>query len=100
MANKTIMIVEDEAGIREFIQKYLSQEGYNVIPAESGEQALEYLHSIRPHLILLDIDMYGIDGFTVCQEIRKKLTIPIIFLTARSETDRKSTRLNSSHVAI
>lgn len=85
MENKTIMIVEDEAGIREMTQMYLTEEGYHVIPVASGEQALERLHSTSPHLILLDIEMPGIDGFTVCQEIRKKLTVPIIFLTVRRD---------------
>lgn len=86
MKTKTIMIVEDEVGIREMTQMYLEREGYHVIVAESGEQALEHLQSMSPHLILLDIEMSGIDGFTVCQEIRKKMTIPIIFLTVRRRT--------------
>src|SRR5690625_5840462 len=105
MQDKTIMIGEYEAGIREMTQMYLNQEGYHVIPAASGEQALALLHETTPHLILLDIEMPGMDGFTVCHEIRKKITIPIIFLTVRRDTidkikcfelDRKSTRLNSS----
>lgn len=82
----TIMIVEDEVGIREMTQKYLEQEGYRVLPAENGEQALSVLDTVQPDLILLDIEMPGMDGFTVCQEIRKKLTIPIIFLTVRRDT--------------
>lgn len=86
MQNKTIMIVEDEAGIRELTHKYLSQKGYHVVLAEDGEQALRLLQSTIPDLILLDIEMPGIDGFTVCQEIRKKMTVPIIFLTVRRDT--------------
>lgn len=84
--NKKIMIVEDEAGIREITKKYLNQVGYPVVAVRNGEEALECLHSANPDLILLDIEMPGIDGFTVCQEIRKKLTVPIIFLTVRRET--------------
>src|SRR5690625_5846558 len=90
MENALIMIVEDEAGIREMTEKFLVKEGYRVVSFSSGEEALENLTDTNPHLILLDIEMDGIDGFTVCQEIRKQLTVP----------DRKSTRLNSSHVAI
>src|SRR5690625_7452778 len=83
MENKTIMIIEDEAGIREMTQKYLSNEGYNVVTVESGKKALDNLQSINPHLILLDIEMPGKDGFTVCKEIRKQMTVPIIFLSVR-----------------
>lgn len=86
MENKLIMIVEDEVGIREMTQKYLIQEGYDVVTLKNGEEALQNLDSIKPDLILLDIEMPGMDGFTVCQEIRKSLTIPIIFLTVRRET--------------
>ncbi len=88
MESKTIMIVEDEAGIRELTRKYLNQKGYNVILTDSGEQALKLLQTETnsPDLILLDIEMPGIDGFTVCQEIRKKMTVPIIFLTVRRNT--------------
>lgn len=77
------MIIEDEAGIREMTQMYLSKEGYNVVSVESGKKALDNLHSINPHLILLDIEMPGMDGFTVCKEIRKQMTVPIIFLSVR-----------------
>lgn len=81
--NKKIMIVDDEAGIREITKKYLRQVGYPVVAMKSGEEALEHLHSANPDLILLDIEMPGIDGFTVCRKIRKSLTVPIIFLTVR-----------------
>lgn len=80
------MIVEDEEGIREFTMKFLLKQNFNVIPAENGEEALKLLNNSTPDLILLDIEMPGMDGFTVCQEIRKKLTIPIIFLTVRRDT--------------
>lgn len=86
MENALIMIVEDEAGIREMTEKFLVKEGYRVVSFSSGEEALENLTDTNPHLILLDIEMDGIDGFTVCQEIRKQLTVPIIFLTVRRDT--------------
>lgn len=72
LAQKTIMVVEDEAGIREITKMYLTKKGYNVILASDGEQALKYLNSTNPHLVLLDIEMPGKDGFEVCKEIRKK----------------------------
>lgn len=85
MNNKTIMIVEDEIGIREMTQRYLNREGYHVIAVQNGEEALKKLQSINPDLVLLDIEMPGIDGFTVCKKIRKTMTVPIIFLTVRRE---------------
>lgn len=80
------MIVEDEDGIREFTLKFLVKQGFNVVPAKNGEEALKLLTKFKPDLILLDIEMPGMDGFKVCQEIRKKLTVPIIFLTVRRDT--------------
>lgn len=86
MGQFTILIVEDEDGIREFTMKFLVKQGYKVIPARNGEEALKLLKDAQPDLILLDIEMPGMDGFTVCREIRKKLTVPIIFLTVRRDT--------------
>lgn len=83
---RRIMLVEDEKGIREMTTMYLEREGYEVIAVENGNQALESLETADPHLILLDIEMPGQDGFTVCQEIRKQLTVPIIFVTVRRDT--------------
>lgn len=80
------MLVEDEAGIREMTDIFLTEIGYNVVSVASGEEALNLIDSINPHLILLDIEMPGIDGFAVCKAIRKKLTVPIIFLTVRRDT--------------
>lgn len=79
------MIVEDEAGIREMTAMYLTQKGYQVVSAKSGEDALEKLKTINPHLILLDIEMPGMDGFQTCKKIRKIVRVPIIFLTVRRE---------------
>lgn len=80
------MIVEDEDGIREMTARFLAQTGYHVIMVKNGGRALEYLEEMKPDLILLDIEMPGLDGFSVCKEIRKKMTIPIIFLTVRRGT--------------
>ena len=95
---KKVMVLEDESSIRSFIVINLRRAGYEVIEAETGEEALEKLqqnHDIR--VALLDIMLPGIDGFEVCRRIRAtNAQIGIIMLTARSQ-DRKSTRLNSSH---
>ncbi len=80
------MIVEDEAGIRDLTSMYLDKKGYTVVTAENGRQALERLDEADPQLILLDIEMPEKNGFEVCQEIRRKRTIPIIFLSVRRST--------------
>ena len=86
MNNKSIMVVEDERGIREMVERFLIKAGFRVTTAANGMEALDQLNEASPDLILLDIEMPGMDGFTVCQEIRKKLTVPIIFLTVRRST--------------
>lgn len=85
MGKQTIMIVDDEAGIRDIMEKYLVQVGYRITAVENGQQALDHLQSVNPDLILLDIEMPGIDGFTVCKKIRMQSTVPIIFLTVRRD---------------
>jgi len=85
MGKQTIMIVDDEAGIRDIMEKYLVQVGYHIVAVKNGQQALDHLQSVNPDLILLDIEMPGIDGFTVCKEVRKLSNVPIIFLTVRRD---------------
>lgn len=83
MAGEKILVVDDETGIRELVQMYLQKKGYTVITAENGEQAILLATSNNPQLILLDIEMPGINGFEVCKQIRRKMTIPILFLSVR-----------------
>lgn len=78
-----ILIVEDDAGTRDLIGLYLENRGYNVIGAKNGEEALTIAANKTLHLVLLDIEMPGIDGFDVCQNIRKHSDIPIIFISSR-----------------
>lgn len=84
---KKILIVEDEAAIREFVVINLKRAGYEVVEAESGEIALEKFENENDiDIALLDVMMPGIDGFTVCKELRKKSdSIGIIMLTAKSQ---------------
>ena len=85
---KKIMIVEDEAAIREFEAINLKRVGYNVIEAGSGEEALELYDTDAQgvDIALLDISMPGMDGFTLCKELRKRSeTLGIIMLTARTQ---------------
>lgn len=84
-----ILVVDDERPIAEILKYNLEKEGYEVLLAYDGEEALELLERNEPDLILLDIMLPKKDGFAVCREIRDRKEIPIIMLTAKeSEADK------------
>lgn len=86
---KTILVVDDEASIRELLEFNLTKEGYRVLLAENGGQALDKLSSGGVDLILLDLMLPGVDGLEVCRRIRRLSQVPVIMLTARdSELDK------------
>lgn len=88
---KKILIVEDEANIRELLRLYLEREGYTVLEAENGVQGIKKWKSDKPDMLLLDVMMPVMDGWAVCREIRAESDVPIIMLTAKGETaDRVS----------
>ncbi len=88
---KKILIVEDEANIRELLRLYLEREGYVVIEAENGVEGIKLWKSEKPDMLLLDVMMPVMDGWAVCKEIRAESDVPIIMLTAKGETaDRVS----------
>ena len=88
---KKILIVEDEANIRELLRLYMEREGYAVIEAENGVEGIKQWKSEKPDMILLDVMMPVMDGWAVCKEIRAESDVPIIMLTAKGETaDRVS----------
>ncbi len=89
MDDNKVLIVEDEQGIRELIHLYLMKHGYSTIEANNGEQALQLLSLEKPHIVLLDIEMPGLDGYSVCKHIRKSSDIPIIFLSSHRELPDK-----------
>lgn len=80
-----VIIVDDEEEILELMEVYLSNDGYNVLKASNGIDALKIINEEEIHLVILDIMMPGIDGLQVCMEIRKKYNIPIIMLSAKSQ---------------
>ncbi|PDZ04565.1 DNA-binding response regulator [Bacillus cereus] len=84
---RTILIVEDEDILREIMKDYLLNEGYNVLEAIDGKEALSIFEEHEVHLIILDIMLPGLDGWAVCRRIRKKSNVPIIMLTARVDED-------------
>ena len=85
---KKILVVEDSATVRKVIVKMLSQEGFRVMEAENGFEALAQLNETRPDLILLDIVMPGIDGYKLLRTVKKTKgmeDIPVIMLTSRDK---------------
>ncbi|MFD2412303.1 response regulator transcription factor [Paenibacillus rhizoplanae] len=85
--SRTILIVEDETILREIMKDYLLEEGYRVIEAVDGKQAVSLFQEHEVDLILLDIMLPELDGWSVCRRIRKTSNVPIILLTARSDED-------------
>jgi len=86
-AKYKILVVDDEEDIVEIIKLYLEDEGYEVIAAYDGFEALEKTSYESPHLIILDIMMPKLDGFEVCRRIRTEAPIPILILTAKKTED-------------
>lgn len=84
--HKTVLIVDDEAPMRELLQLYLNAEGYSTEAAASGKEALSRISAAHYDLVILDLMMPVMDGFDVCKAIRQSSTVPIIMLTARDET--------------
>lgn len=84
---KTILIVEDEDILREIMKDYLLDEGYKVLEAADGNESLAIFEEYEVHLIILDIMLPELDGWSVCKRIRKSSNVPIIMLTARSDED-------------
>ena len=80
---KLIYAADDEAHIRELLQSFLEKEGFEVRVFPDGEELLAACDKQMPNLIILDIMMPGRSGFEICEELRKKSSVPIIFLTAR-----------------
>ncbi len=85
MSNEQVLIVDDEKTLVKALTFNLQKEGFRVEAAYDGEEALEKVFSLKPDVVVLDLMLPEVDGFEVCRRIRKKLEVPIIMLTARSE---------------
>ncbi len=88
MAKRKILVVEDEADILELIRYNFEREGYVVVTAENGEDALRLVPAEKPDLVLLDLMLPGVDGLDVCRELKREpetAKIPIIMVTAKGE---------------
>jgi two-component system OmpR family response regulator len=89
MKKRTILIVEDDRALVDVLKYHLIKEGYNVVIALDGSQALDLARKSHPNIILLDVMLPKMDGFEVCRILRKEMTVPILMLTAKdSEIDK------------
>ncbi len=86
MFNAKILVVDDEKNICELLRLYLEKEGYSVVTAYDGGQAVSAFQKEAPDLIILDIMLPVLDGWQVCREVRRTSEVPIIMLTAKGET--------------
>ena len=85
----TVLVVDDEPAIAETVVYALESEGFTVLLAETGREALHKFHEKQPNFVVLDVGLPDTSGFDVCREIRKSSETPILFLTAReNEIDR------------
>lgn len=85
--SKTILVIEDETSIQKIIRAFLEDAGYKVALAGDGIDGIEKFHKIHPDLILLDLMLPKVDGFAVCEILRRESRIPIIMLTALDDND-------------
>lgn len=85
MAGETILVVDDEANIRDLARLYLEKDGYTVIIAQDGAQALAQARQQSPALIVLDLMLPEVDGWEVCRRVRAESNVPILMLTARDD---------------
>lgn len=89
MANRRILIVDDDRKAVEMVRLYLERDGYKVLPAYDGPTALQLARSADPDLIILDLMLPGLSGLDICRLLRQESEVPIIILTARSAEDDK-----------
>ena len=86
-----ILVVDDESELTSLVRRALEREGFDVVEARDGEEALRLFAESRPDLVVLDIMLPGVDGFEVCRRLRANSDVPVILLTARAgEEDRVS----------
>ncbi|MEO7131355.1 MAG: response regulator transcription factor, partial [Dermatophilaceae bacterium] len=83
---RKVLLVEDDARVRRVLRLALEDEGFDVTEAGTGAQGLEAAHSSGPDVVLLDLMLPDIDGFAVCRELRKSSNVPVIMVTARTDS--------------
>jgi len=94
MSGKKVLVVDDDVKTVELVKLYLNRDGYRVLTAYDGNNALQIARESRPDLIVLDIMLPGMNGLDVCRILRKESDVPIIMLTAMTTDDDRLTGLN------
>ncbi len=84
---QTILVIEDSVDISRLLQHILGRAGYEVVIADSGESGWRTFETLRPDLVLLDVNLPGIDGLELCRQIKKVAETPVIMLTVQAETE-------------
>jgi two-component system alkaline phosphatase synthesis response regulator PhoP len=92
--NKRVLVVDDDAKTVDLVKLYLKRDGYKVLAADDGAEALKLARESHPDLIVLDLMLPGMDGLEVCRTLREESDVPIIMLTARTTEDDRLTGLN------
>jgi two-component system, OmpR family, response regulator len=82
-----VMLVDDEPNILQFLELGLVNEGYQVMTAQDGLEAIDFACSFIPHIVILDVMMPGMDGFEVCQKLKEMKPVSVIMLTAKEEIE-------------
>lgn len=85
MTLRTILLIDDDTILLELLSSHLQMAGYTVFVASNGPQGLQLAAQDKPDLVVLDVMMSGMDGWTVCERLRKISTVPIVMLTAKGE---------------
>src|ERR1700687_1770800 len=87
--NTTLVAADDDPGLLRLMARNLQLEGFDVLAASDGQQALELIENHAPDLVILDVMMPKVDGFTVCSRVREFSAVPIIIVTARGQDQDK-----------
>lgn len=86
MTDRRVLVVDDDRNICELVQLYFEKDGFIVSTCHDGDKAVEAFHSLNPNIIILDLMLPGRDGYEICRELRKISNVPIVMLTARTDT--------------
>lgn len=84
-----ILIVDDDPYIRELVRVFMLNEGFDVVEASDGAEALKLLETVQVDMVIMDIMMPNMDGWELCKELREHYDIPLLMLTAKGETSQK-----------
>src|SRR4030042_6540942 len=95
---RTILVIDDDITVRKLIAFHLSKKNYNVFTASGSDEGFDYLNTEKVDLVLCDVSMESMDGFTFCRKVRENQNfriLPFIFVTARTSLEDKSLALDA-----